>query len=709
MPVLSMEELLNPEPGLSSSNCVSVQFGVKINRQTTLDQLYRYSRQTTFLEYPETSATEGVFIGHLIKMDTRDWSNLASHIAYSLGAPRGRISQMCSVLTDETGRSVQCMKTTSTCQGVKVCPYIPSTYKSSTHTTANREALKMQMDHQRNQSLSDPTRDVFEKTLAYWGSIRDKGCMARMQEDTQRTEAEKVEWDIIHRSPSKAKRGQISRVTCQGRIQISLKIYCSFQHRSQVDGRMLMTELETLACSSKFHIYEPIPEERQNCPWALIVCSGAHTHPIPIPSKTPSNLRKEILDLLHSFGYQLAGLTPRRLFRHPLTHSFLRQKIPALQSQDPTLTDLHPSLASSDHIKAYILQAQQQVFPEGTGWTGLQSLKNIQDSSLPVEQHYIRVMEEIRLSDSLDTGSEEGTDPVFAPTTSTSFRLVIFMTKTQSQKLSTVPYVQSDISFKRVANFMEFELLGRKDGRCLGAVKQRDWGFFFVNWQEPYLTEQTSMSNTSLFITWTHMITFIGWQDFVLLMFTETLISVEYQKRLGHDKVRSKFALQAMCWQKSKVPLNAWLAGDATTNPVESAHRDVYREGIQCSVVEAYLASKNFDFRRFTEEEIFEQTGISTRPGSTPATSIARSRVRKALSQQDQADKWDEKIISQNEKLQEAKKTVALAHERMNNANDPGKFRKRWEKASSDYQKMWLISEEISKSRKGSGKVSIQF
>ncbi|THU90964.1 hypothetical protein K435DRAFT_801587 [Dendrothele bispora CBS 962.96] len=41
------------------------------------------------------------------------------------------------------------------------------------------------------------------------------------------------------------------------------------------------------------------------------------------------------------------------------------------------------------------------------------------------------------------------------------------MTKTQSQKLSTVPYVQSDISFKRVANFMEFELLGRKDGRCL--------------------------------------------------------------------------------------------------------------------------------------------------------------------------------------------------------------------------------------------------
>ncbi|THU84635.1 hypothetical protein K435DRAFT_806543 [Dendrothele bispora CBS 962.96] len=99
----------------------------------------------------------------------------------------------------------------------------------------------MQMDHQRNQpSLSDPTHDVFEKTLAYWGSIRDKGCMARLQEDTQRTEAEKVEWDIIHRSPlSKAKRGQISRVTCQGRIQIRCNQHIFLLKKNEQDDEVL--------------------------------------------------------------------------------------------------------------------------------------------------------------------------------------------------------------------------------------------------------------------------------------------------------------------------------------------------------------------------------------------------------------------------------------------------------------------------------------
>jgi hypothetical protein len=61
------------------------------------------------------------------------------------------------------------------------------------------------------------------------------------------------------------------------------------------------------------------------------------------------------------------------------------------------------------------------------------------------------------------------------------------------------------------------------------------------------------------------------------------------------DKNRSQFALQALCWEKSHIPELVWRAGDTTSNLIESAHADVYREGIHCTLLGGIAKGQAFD------------------------------------------------------------------------------------------------------------------
>lgn len=61
------------------------------------------------------------------------------------------------------------------------------------------------------------------------------------------------------------------------------------------------------------------------------------------------------------------------------------------------------------------------------------------------------------------------------------------------------------------------------------------------------------------------------------------------------DKVRSKFAFEALCWEKSYIPKLVWMAGDANTNLIESVHADVNREGVQCTLVGGIKKGQAFD------------------------------------------------------------------------------------------------------------------
>ncbi|KAF8573874.1 hypothetical protein K439DRAFT_1374014, partial [Ramaria rubella] len=62
----------------------------------------------------------------------------------------------------------------------------------------------------------------------------------------------------------------------------------------------------------------------------------------------------------------------RRVLRHSTVRARLRQILPGVP--DPTLSDLHVSLANRDHLRRYIQIVKAKSFPHGTGWQGKYTL-----------------------------------------------------------------------------------------------------------------------------------------------------------------------------------------------------------------------------------------------------------------------------------------------------------------------------------------------
>lgn len=142
----------------------------------------------------------------------------------------------------------------------------------------------------------------------------------------------------------------------------------AYEHRT-VDGSLDLAKLVSLPCNTSFRCFEPLEEYRAACPQMLVVCRYAHSHPIPLPIKTPPAICREVFDLLSTIEQDLADITPRRFLRHPVTRAYLNDRLPTIQN--PCLADLHISLANRDHIKTYISQVQRNCFPFGTGWKGM--------------------------------------------------------------------------------------------------------------------------------------------------------------------------------------------------------------------------------------------------------------------------------------------------------------------------------------------------
>lgn len=138
-------------------------------------------------------------------------------------------------------------------------------------------------------------------------------------------------------------------------------------HRSDKGG-LDVVKLVHLNCKSKFRILEPLPAFRSKCARVLVICSGAHTHPALLSTKTPTHVRNIVLNILESLDQDLADLTPRRMLRHTTVQARLRQLLPGIR--EPLITDLHVSLSNRDHIRAFISIAKGSRFPMGTGWEG---------------------------------------------------------------------------------------------------------------------------------------------------------------------------------------------------------------------------------------------------------------------------------------------------------------------------------------------------
>jgi hypothetical protein len=86
------------------------------------------------------------------------------------------------------------------------------------------------------------------------------------------------------------------------------------------------------------------------------------------------------------------------------------------------------------------------------GWTGVLHLKAEQDLNLHHHTKYIRRIVEISEDHQLD----EDEDPSLE--SGVALRMVVCMSQEGSQRLLQAQYLQSDIGFKRVVGFYEFEL-----------------------------------------------------------------------------------------------------------------------------------------------------------------------------------------------------------------------------------------------------------
>ncbi|KAJ7100549.1 hypothetical protein C8R43DRAFT_1141295 [Mycena crocata] len=521
----------------------------------------------------------------------------------------------------------------------------------------------------------------------------------------------------------------------------SQRTYCPHDHREE-DGRLIQPLLIPLDCEVKFTTFQPTEEFRRICPYILVISRGVHPHPIPLPQKTPPVIRRTIFDLLKRMNDDLPDLTPRRFIRHPIVKSFLQQKFPKINA--PTLIELHTSLANRAHLKSYITQAKADLFPYGTSWKGVQRLKEWQDAHLPPEEHYIRRMAQLSdfPRDEFDDGERPNLDA-----NDPALRYIICMSPSNSRRLRKAQYLQSDIGFKRIQGYMEFEMaskdrnantsiiflriyLNRQTADAHRIILQeiekivfQDTGYT-LQWRHLH-ADSPMDAPAEMILHWTadqhggqakgiglhlqqlaqampgkydlhephRLLASLGPYDHLRRVYRlctihgqrniraiavkeevrnlmrslmcmrhpnwdDTILAIQTQggkvaQDWVQDKIRSKFAFAAWCWERSFIPEDIWRAGDSHSNMVESVHADVNREGLDCTILGGIKKGEAFDKLKMKTLEAFEEFNInpsykSGHLSENAITSLKRKNqeVHKNLARQ------DGKVQTYNDKIQ---------------------------------------------------------
>ncbi|KAJ7711771.1 hypothetical protein B0H16DRAFT_1480052 [Mycena metata] len=242
-------------------------------------------------------------------------------------------------------------------------------------------------------------------------------------------------------------------VECKTATNVSAQhTFCPFDHREE-DGALIQPIMVRLKCKVKFRMFQPLEQFRWDCPFVLITSSGSHTHPIPLPTKTPPTVRSQVFQLLETLEENIPDMTPCRFLCSPVVKAFLSSTFP--HAANPTLTDLHIPLGNKSHLKAYIKQAKEFHCPFGMEWNGIIHLKALQDENLAPPDHYIRRIIAINLAD-VECHEEDNWDD---SDKDTKLCIIICMyPKGSSRLLKSGQYLQSNIAFKHIVGYLEFEL-----------------------------------------------------------------------------------------------------------------------------------------------------------------------------------------------------------------------------------------------------------
>ncbi|KAF8160165.1 hypothetical protein BJ912DRAFT_866014 [Pholiota molesta] len=732
------------------------RFDIRLNRVTVLSKLKTFADTAAYVEYPETTATGPV--GYLFRQDVNNWRNPLKDFAYSLGQPMGRTREgkevFSDLLIDEGGEQVPCSKTHATCHGVKICPAADRRKWAEPHYHASVEDVRNRMRQQREGWLegTSPRRDVFQKTAAFIAALRKLGCSGPRREETVMNDAEISNRKALAAHQASFSRGYLAaEERCEGRILLeydhtdqpflrcehygrkhnrdhyvqyiddsydidyleayfyedadeldriegaarglgygplaecqtvmncsSQRAYCPHDHRGPHDDahHLRQFKLQNMPCNATYHLYEPLPQFRLSCPWSLVICRGSHPHPVPIPQKTPPLIQKKLRQVLESLDDDLADLTPRRFLRHPILKTFLSSYLRHIKNA--SLCDLHK-------------------LPYGTGWEGVCYELELQEYELPLEEHYIRQVIQIPHDGVALHEEDEPSD--FGQ--GNTLRIVVCMTPEASRRMAQAQYLQSDVGFKRVEGFYEFEIgiLDRNSNMSVTLCRVfSNRQTAFAHYKIFEAIDNVIEEDTHRYLQWRHI--HVGSAD-VVLQWTgdqhggqakglglylqsvsqrpelkdkfdlhepdrlisllspyehlhrlfrlctvhvkrnirkvavsddvrnlmRSLICLEHDNwegtlekivQLGgkaasdwvHDKNRSKFAFEAICWEKSHIPLSIWKAGDSNSNLIETAHSDVNREGIHCTLLGGIKKGRAFDAMKLKSLQATENLGI---------------------------------------------------------------------------------------------------
>ncbi|KAJ7252177.1 hypothetical protein C8J57DRAFT_1238053 [Mycena rebaudengoi] len=677
--------LLTPTPPIKE------ELDVPLNRQTRLSALYHYPIGA-LLEYPSTTDNDDKLFGHLLKMDPAKWICPSGNIAYSLGSPHGQTlagkSVTCNVLVDGQGKQVPCIERHSTCQGAKACPHSDLEELSLPHTHATREDVRRRLRADRDQRIQpevEPThltqreRELQAEQQAY-NSLSQRGytapestippCQGRLLFTTGHTgnvavccehystknknhfhdftvgngsydvsyieavlSEDQEEIDRIEQAAHDLGYGPL-RSACQTVANANAqRACCPYEHR-YAEGNLTLPALSRLSCSSRFRIYEPLPAYRRDFPFVLIVTRGAHTHPVPLPTKTPAPIRQQLMNLLEETGVDLADMTPRKFLRHAVVTAFLKRLFPCLAS--PTLADWHVSLANRAHLGIYINCAREKNWPLGTDWEGVARLKELQNLNLPVDSHYIRRM----IAEDPPPLHEE--DEVEEPQKDPQLRIIICMTKEASRRLISMgQYFQSDIAFKRISRYFEFELAAkdREANTSFGLYLQEFAQSLSEKWDvhEPWRTIQS-------------------------------LSPYDHLKRLGQRQNKQQVHFSGYLPRKELYPVRNLEGHRRNDNLVEQVHGDVNREGTQLSLAGGIIRGQAFDAMKMKSLQVLENYGVRPSYSAGHQSENAYKNLQRRDNAQRRALFNDEaKIERYNAKLQKAFDALKKKHETLLN------------------------------------------
>ncbi|KAG7090286.1 hypothetical protein E1B28_011884 [Marasmius oreades] len=200
------------------------------------------------------------------------------------------------------------------------------------------------------------------------------------------------------------------------------------------------------------------------------------------------------------------------------------------------------------------------------------------------------------------------------------------------------------------------------------------------------------------------------------------------------DKESLPFVFPAICWERSYIPYDIWVARAHSTNTVEAVHRDVNREGVQCTLVGATKKAMRFDLLKLSSLQAFEESGIKETYNSKHSFENALKGLKKRseflLYMNDHTrikslKNDDAKIKAHNQKLQECAQKLYTAEIKTEDAlaalggihmqTQPKlhmKAYQRWEKARSAEAKLRQALDkqvEVGKGliKTGTGKVNI--